>query len=217
MFKYFQYFCYFLFILNVTSLDFKPIYNLKINRLPQNLQKIKTFQTTQELPANIDLRNKFPDIFDQGQLGSCTANALTALISYNEPNFIGSRLFLYYNERNMEGTTSTDAGARITDGIIALEKLGICSEEEWAYDISKFAIKPPDSCYESASKNVVLEAFNVHQDINSIKTALINNHPFAVGIYLYSSFESKYVFNTGLVPYPRFYEKLVGGHAVVCC
>ena len=61
-----------------------------------------------------------------------------------------SRLFVYYNERAMEGTINDDAGAMIRDGVKTLVKLGVCSERKWPYKIAKFTNKPPDACYKEA-------------------------------------------------------------------
>ncbi len=38
--------------------------------------------------------------------------------------FTPSRLFIYYNERVIEGTVSTDAGAQVRDGIKSVATLG---------------------------------------------------------------------------------------------
>src|ERR1043166_7414597 len=66
-----------------------------------------------ELPAKTDLRAKCPPVYDQGQLGSCTANAIGAAIEFDRmkqglSDFVPSRLFIYYNERKIEGTVSID-------------------------------------------------------------------------------------------------------------
>src|SRR5467141_1513452 len=51
------------------------------------------------LPPSVDLRPGCPPVYDQGQLGSCTANAIAAAIQYEqirqkEPKpFAPSRLF----------------------------------------------------------------------------------------------------------------------------
>ena len=87
-----------------------------------------------------DLRSKFPPVVDQGPLGSCTACALTSLVSYCMPSLIGSRLFLYYNERSKEGTVKTDSGASIRDGVLSLMNYGICPESSWPYNIADFAV-----------------------------------------------------------------------------
>src|SRR5215212_2935940 len=83
-----------------------------------------------KLPKNVDLRALCPPIFDQGELGSCTANAIAAAHQFdqmkqNKPRvFTPSRLFIYYNEREIEGTVREDAGAMIRDGIKSLVKQG---------------------------------------------------------------------------------------------
>ncbi len=95
-----------------------------------------------KLPSVVDLRSKFPPAYDQGELGSCTANAIAGAIQFGrrkhkqKPDFIPSRLFIYYNERAMEGTVSVDSGAQIRDGIKSVVKQGACSEKTWPYQIS---------------------------------------------------------------------------------
>src|SRR5262250_2009497 len=75
------------------------------------------------LPANVDLTSACPAVYDQGQLGSCTANAIAGGIEFDQikqnlsPIFVPSRLFIYYNERAMEGTVNSDSGAQIRDGM----------------------------------------------------------------------------------------------------
>jgi C1A family cysteine protease len=100
------------------------------------------------LPPLVDLRSECPPIYDQGQLGSCTANGIAAAIEFDQhkkdrKEFVPSRLFIYYNERAIEGTVSQDSGAQIRDGIKSVATLGAPPESDWAYDIKKFAQKPP--------------------------------------------------------------------------
>jgi C1A family cysteine protease len=82
----------------------------------------------------IDLRSKFPPPYDQGQLGSCTGNAIAGAIQFERrkqmltPDFTPSRLFIYYNERVIEGTVNVDSGAQIRDGVKSVVKQGVCSE-----------------------------------------------------------------------------------------
>ena len=164
----------------------------------------------------VDLRYKFPEPFDQGSLGSCTANALCGVIAYDIPNFMGSRLFLYYNERKIENDIPDDAGAILSDGVQSLITYGICPEAEWVYDISKFAVKPHDSCYTTALQHRALEVKNIKNDMISMKQALDNGYPFVVGIMLFDSFQSYHTAITGIVSLPKQGETFLGGHAVSC-
>jgi C1A family cysteine protease len=166
---------------------------------------------------SIDLRSNFGPVFDQGKLGSCSANALCAIFDYDLSDFIGSRLFLYYNERKLDNDIPHDSGSTLDNGIEILKKYGICSENDWNYDITKFAMQPPDSCYEIAKTNYVIDAINIKNDLITIKSCLINNEPIALGIQIYNSFETTLVSSTGYVPLPSSTDILLGGHAVVLC
>ena len=169
-----------------------------------------------KLPSSVDLRSKLPPCYDQGNLGSCTANALVAAYQYLTPNFMGSRLFLYYNERVIEGSVKQDAGAYIHDGVWSLQKTGICSEKKWPYNVSKFAIKPSAECYAQALAHKAVKVYNVVQTLEAMKGYLISGFPFTVGIVCYDSFDSTAVMKTGLVTYPKKNEKILGGHAILC-
>jgi C1A family cysteine protease len=92
----------------------------------------------QVLPPKVDLTPQCPPVYDQGQLGSCTANSIGAAVEFEQMKqkladvFVPSRLFIYYNERAMEGTVDSDSGAQIRDGIKSVAKQGVCPEAEWS-------------------------------------------------------------------------------------
>lgn len=202
------------------------IYNLKVTRLPESqldfvntekLHSLKTAKIVPKLPLLVDLRKKMPKIYDQGALGSCTANALAALVGYNNPLIIGSRLFLYFNERKIGNNVSQDGGAYLHDGVKSLITTGICQEKIWPYIITKFAVCPTPNCYKQALIHKALETKNIRNTLSDMKTSLANGCPFVVGILVYSSFESDIVAKTGIVPTPNVKtEQLFGGHAVLC-
>jgi C1A family cysteine protease len=198
------------------------IYSLKVNRLPEEELTFKyspafLAASAKPLPGKVDLRSRMAPIYDQGQLGSCTANALVAIFQYDAPTFMGSRLFLYYNERAMLKTTAYDSGAYLSDGIKSLKASGVCAESLWPYNIRKFTIKPPQACYTEASRNRVIVANNIPNTLAAMKASLVANEPFVIGFLVYASFESSAVAATGIVPMPRAGEQLLGGHAVVVC
>src|SRR5262249_34906504 len=84
---------------------------------PRDQLSSVSLETLRALPKSVDLRSKCPPVYDQGRIGSCTANAIAAAIQFDRlknqqsPDFVPSRLFIYYNERYMEHDVSSDAGA----------------------------------------------------------------------------------------------------------
>jgi C1A family cysteine protease len=167
----------------------------------------------------VDMRPVQPPVFDQGQLGSCTGNGIAAELEAQamaqgaEPTPL-SRLFIYYNERAMEGTITSDAGASIRDGIKSVATQGVCSEAEWPYDMAKFATRPDQSCYQDALKFRAVLYESVDQDLTQIKTALATGRGLVIGISVYDSFESDAVAASGVVPLPALSENMLGGHCV---
>jgi C1A family cysteine protease len=171
------------------------------------------------LPKRVSLRSGMPPVYDQGNLGSCTANSIGSILEFNElkqdePN-VGtpSRLFIYYNERVMEGTVKQDSGAEIRDGIKSVAQLGAPLETAWPYVLKKFASKPPASVYKVALKRKALRYSRVTQDAIAIQNVLASGYPIAFGFSVYESFEK--VGKNGIVPMPSPNESTIGGHAVV--
>jgi C1A family cysteine protease len=173
-----------------------------------------------KLPKKVDLRTEFPAVYDQGQLGSCTANAIAAAFEYEQikqqlEDFMPSRLFVYYNERVIEGTVDTDSGAMIRDGIKSVAKLGVCAETTWPYSIAKFKNKPPAKAFNEARKHTAAVYRRVTATLPQLKGCLATGSPIVFGFSVYESFESEQVARTGKVALPRSGEQLIGGHAVV--
>ncbi len=173
------------------------------------------------IPPSADLTASCPPVYDQGQLGSCTANAIAAAFQFDEikqkePNVSNpSRLFIYYGERVIEGTVKEDSGAQIRDGIKVVASKGVCPESEWPYDIQKFSQKPPQSCFTDAKKYTAVTYQRLIQDQNTMKGCLAEGFPFVFGITVYQSMMTDDVAKTGIVPMPSNQEKSVGGHAIL--
>jgi C1A family cysteine protease len=179
------------------------------------------------LPRKADLRPKGPKVvYDQGQLGSCTANAIAGALEFNQikqklsPVFTPSRLFIYYNEREMEGTVGSDAGAMIRDGVKSVAKLGYPPESAWPYSddsgpSGKYLVKPPPEVYAEALKHKTLSYQRVARNLNQMKGCLASGFPFIYGFTVYDSFEGQEVATTGHVPMPGPTEAVLGGHAVL--
>jgi C1A family cysteine protease len=186
-----------------------------------------------DIPPGIDLRAHCPPVYDQGQIGSCTANAIAAALEFDmmkqgiNPIYMPSRLFIYYNERVIEGTVGSDAGAQIRDGIKSVASQGDCPETEWPYDPTPAnpdgtfpagaaaATQPPASCYADARKYEALTYRSVDQNLADLKGCLASGYPVVFGFTVYNSFESSEVAQTGDVPLPSGIDTPIGGHAVL--
>ena len=170
------------------------------------------------LPAKVDLRQYASPIEDQGRLGSCTGNAIAGAIELiarmNKKTIDVSRLFIYYQERLLEGTISYDSGAYIRDGIKACYTYGAPLETLWPYNISKFAVRPAAQAYTDALRRKVT-GYAKCLNFTGVKTAIASKTPVIIGFYVYSSFDTAAVARTGIMPYPDVNrEQLLGGHAV---
>jgi C1A family cysteine protease len=174
----------------------------------------------QGMPPAVDLRSACPPVYDQGQLGSCTANGLAGAIEFDQrkqgtKECTPSRLFIYYNERVIEGTVTQDSGAQVRDGIKSVVTLGAPPETDWPYDIQEFAGKPPALAYADAKLDLVSSYARVSQNLTQMQGCLAEGYPFVFGFTVYESFESETVAETGLVPMPAPGEAVAGGHCVV--
>ena len=177
--------------------------------------------TMMSLPPKVDMRPQCAPVYDQGQLGSCTGNAIAAAVQFDRskqsltPDFVPSRLFIYYNERAIEHTVAQDAGAMIRDGIKSVAKLGACPEPEWPYHIEAFAEKPSAKAYKDALRYTAISYARLVQSTSQMKGCLASGYPFVFGFSVYDSFESEAVAKSGEVPMPQPTEQLLGGHAVL--
>jgi C1A family cysteine protease len=178
------------------------------------------------LPSEIDLRPDMPEVYDQKNCGSCTSQMAAAMYEYalkqaGLPDFMPSRLFIYYNERVIEGTPDYDSGAEIKDALKSMNKMGVCSEATWQYsdDINIVTEKPFDTAYSLAKANLIHNYATLdNTNLGALKHCLAHKFPIGFGFTVYSAFESDEVAKTGILNMPDLSkETVIGGHAVVLC
>jgi C1A family cysteine protease len=163
---------------------------------------------------DIDLRNKCARIYDQGPIGSCTANAGSLLYSLIcDSSFYPSRLFLYYNERAMENTISTDSGAPISFTMASMSNIGLAPETDWQYDTSKYAIKPTDISYADALVHKISSYKQLLQDKAHLIAALQSGLPFIFGFNVGTTFMN-ITGSTGFLTVKD--TSFSGSHCVTC-
>src|SRR5262249_7906168 len=173
------------------------------------------------LPARTDLRPGCPPVYDQKDLGSCTAQAIAAALEFDQRKqtqtdaFTPSRLFIYYNERVIEGTVREDSGAMLRDGIKSVAKQGAPHETLWPYLVRKFRAKPPAAAYRDAGKHQALLYQRVPRTLEQFKGCLASGYPFVLGFSVYESFESRDVATGGDAPMPLAGEALLRARAVL--
>ena len=208
---------------NDEEYDVKRRYGWKRD-IPDHRDKYFTLSsrlTEVPLPDKIDLRDKCPLVYDQGKIGSCTANGLAGAYHFDEMKqknsnvFMPSRLFIYYNERAREGTTDSDSGASIRDGLKTMVKIGVCSEDSWEYESDELTTKPHRDCYKEAKKHRAIKYKRVAQREPDLKQCLASGVPIVFGFTVYDSFEEDDITKTGLVKMPEKNEKILGGHCVM--
>lgn len=172
------------------------------------------------LPARVDLRDDLPAVYDQGALGSCTAQALAGAVEYcqgkqQQERYTPSRLFIYWYERVWLGTILVDSGARLRDGMKVLNFNGAPHENLWAYDVRRYRTIPPASTNRDGRKHNAIEYQRLdNTNLGDVRACLATTGPVIIGVSVYESFMKA---GDGSIPLPAASEKQVGGHAILLC
>lgn len=171
------------------------------------------------LPPAVILNDKTP-VEDQGSLGSCVGNAgdnvfkLRDFLVTND-YFNGSRLALYYWDREMDGSVNEDAGSYLRTMAAVLAKKGVPPETLWPYIESRFATKPSANVDAEAIKCTCTKYYRVDgntptETLNNIKAAISTSYPVMFGFDVYNNFFN--ISPDGNMPMGA--GGLAGGHAV---
>ncbi len=176
------------------------------------------------LPPRADLREWFSPIEDQGNIGSCTANAGVALLEYYERRAFGkhidaSRMFLYKATRNLLHWKG-DTGAYLRSTMKAMALFGVPPEEYCPYGIADYDKEPNAFCYAFAANyqsisyyRLDLASLSRTMLLDQIKTNLNKGQPSMFGFTVYDSIGHSN--KKGEIPFPQKTESVKGGHAVV--
>ncbi|MBQ9242012.1 MAG: hypothetical protein IJ165_02085 [Proteobacteria bacterium] len=181
-----------------------------------------TRYSASQLPKKVDLRPYMTSVEDQGQVNSCTANAVVGAIEYiarRKGSFDVdiSRLFVYYNARARNNEQGEDCGSIISYAVDSLKTIGCCLEAEWPYERSLVLKKPNKKCYETAADLKVSNINHVNTKLDDFKLALAEGHPIIFGMALFQSFDRQR--KKGFVPMPTSQDTSRGSHgnhAMLC-
>lgn len=174
-------------------------------------------------PSQIDIKGYCSPIENQGQLGSCTAQAVVGMAEYMERRYYrrhidGSRLFVYKMARELDGFTG-DTGAYIRTAMKGLRLFGAPPERYWPYDIAKFDVEPPAFVYSLGQNWQSISYYRIdsagrsrQQCLDMIKTLIASWRPIVLGFSVYSWGNEQ-----GEFPMPKDGQRPYGGHAVMVC
>jgi len=200
------------------------IFNHKKDKQDHRDLKFEVFhKSTIPNPVSVDLRTTtfIPTVLDQGQLGSCTANASSNALRFllkkeKITDWQPSRLYIYWFSRFLEGSTNEDSGCQIRDVMTAIHTYGACDEKLLPYNINRFKTRPGNSCVRSATPHIKnFKYLSLSNTESSLKNCLSSGFPIVFGFDVYESFETDVVATTGIVPMPdTSKEELLGGHCV---
>ena len=180
------------------------------------------------LPEAFDSSAAGPPIWDQGDLGSCTAHGTLrssyyalqrhcALVGTHMPVTSLSRAFVYANTRLDSGEPiSQDDGGTVQGAFDAQRRQFTVDEGQYTYTPNHFFTAPPAAIYALARRTFhSLSYKQVAQKEYDIKHAIFTGRPVAFGAQVYDSFMSEETMGTGHIPYPNIEtETCQGGHCM---
>lgn len=188
------------------------------NRTLKAMRRLVPFKALVYPPyVNLTETAVWPEVFDQGPIGSCVEQAWVGPIAFllnKEDNVqnVMSRLFIYYNVR---GGVPEDTGSSIRDGIKSVATDGACVEELWPYDVANWKLRPPDEAYAEGRHRIEgLEYQRLRNgSIDDMVHCLSEGYPFVFGMLLFDQFDTLSAWDYK-VALPRPGEVSNGGHAV---
>ncbi len=176
----------------------------------------------ERLPRKVDLRPYMPPIYNQRYLNSCSAHAIAAALWYEERVRHGnprhpspSRLFIYFNERAIEGNLAHNGPVSLRTGYKTVARDGVCPERMWPYDVRRFRRTPPARLREIATEHKAIRYTRIRANLTDLRACLASRHPFTFGFNVHRTFKSALVKRTGVVPAPTRHDTSLGGHAML--
>ena len=175
-------------------------------------------------------RHLVTDIFDQGALGSCTANAAMQAVHASHlkqgapaETPYGSRLFAYYFARATHHETANDSGTWLRAVFECLNKFGFCPESLWPYEDGN-----PGRFQRVPNMAAVRAAFDQHaptqyrriyetgyERVEVIKRAIMAQHLVCFGTQVTQAFcDDRGANNGNPIDPPANGAPLAGGHAM---
>ena len=204
--------------------DFRDFHLDSLN-IQEIISQSEIMKSLVKTPSSKDLRAWCSPIEDQGNLGSCTANAGVGLMEYYQRKAFGkyldgSRLFLYKATRELDGMKG-DSGAYLRSTMKAMVLFGIPPEQYWPYKIDQFDNEPSAFCYAFGQNYKSVKYYRIDPPgistskvLTAIRRNLAAGLALMFGFTVYSSIPPVGT-GSGDIPFPKPNERVLGGHAIV--
>jgi C1A family cysteine protease len=174
-----------------------------------------------KLPRSASLRSSTALVVeDQGDLGSCVANASTsarefAEVKHGRPLIQLSRRYVYDEGRMLEGTPLLeDSGMVVRDAMKVLAKMGVPSEASYPYSTLLSSAAPPASLATEAAKHKIATYYKC-PTLMTIKASISQGYPVVGGFEVPPGMMTEACALSGAVPLFGVGEAPEGGHSVL--
>lgn len=144
------------------------------------------------LPSLVDLRAHCSPVEDQRHTNSCTANAAVGALEYHqkrlgEPVTDLSRMFVYYNARQLAGMEGKDVGSFIHHVMAAVLAHGACEERLWPFQEAMCTTRPTADAYRDAQRFQAVQYARTPLG-PAVQAALAGGLPVVFGTYIPKGF-----------------------------
>jgi hypothetical protein len=171
-----------------------------------------------QLKPTLNKRDFVPKILDQGQEGSCTGFGLAAVINLlnserHNPDFMASPRMLYELAKKHDEWPGEDyAGSSCRGAIRGWKNMGVCSDDEWPYDVNNPGELTIDRAYKARS-NTLGAYYRLRAEINDYHAALNEAGALYVSADVHSGWENPETSEESDLAVIKPSSKTDGGHA----
>lgn len=170
------------------------------------------------LAPRVEYASMFPEIFDQGQYGTCVANSAAEiqeayLWKRRRRRVRVSRMAIYARGRKDYDPTLTESegGMNVSDGLKVLQFDGYIEENRWPYIAANQFIVPPPTAWNRSY--FITEFAEVAATVDAIKNALYHHGPVIIGYLFPQAWEQ--ATDAGLLPTPEEFPSPNSGHCSI--
>lgn len=172
--------------------------------------------THKEIPEEVILTSYFPEVRDQGQVGSCVGFGIGAnLVARAKRLGVYTEWFsptwIYNGARFLEGMLAFDMGCRPRDALHWLYMKGCLLEHLWPYNPNAIDTKSPPSSLElEAAKNPLLSYFRIVDGVEAICEIIADGYGASIGTPWFEKWRSPS--KDGVLVEVNSSDAVAGGH-----